>query len=454
MITAQEVAAEVLVLVENEIVSAKEAMKRVISKLSRENPELLDFRVRGSVHAYVMETLKRLNTIDFLANLCLRGKKIEELNPLLRNVIRIGLYEMLYHSVHPALATDSAVRIAKKRLGKGAASLVNAVMRRAETVDLEREIKKLNHIRRVALKYHHPEWYVRLAFRLLGREKATELMLANMKSTTYVRVNELRASVESVRSYLEMHCDVFETSLPYVFRVENWEKHPSVLEWHEKGKYVVQDFASALAAHLLSPEPGDIVIDLAAAPGIKTSQLAMLMENRGRIVAVDNSPERLERMRTKMKQLGVEIVECVLGDGATFKMSRTACKADCVLLDPPCSTTGALRNYPCVKWRFDERKYTSTVRLQRKMLDNALSLGERVLYSTCSITFDENEGNVSYFEDRVSKIRARDVKKFDSWRGCGIREFEGRKFRKWKEVVRLWPHIHDCCGFFIALLAG
>ncbi len=451
MLTAQEVAAEVLVIVEEEVVSAKEAIKKVIGWLSRRHPELLDFRVRGSVHAYVMETLKRMNTIDFLADLCLRGKRMKELNPLLRNLIRIGLYEMLYHDVHPALATDSAVRIAKKRLGKGAASLVNAIMRRAEKIDLEREIKKLNLTKRVALKYHHPEWYVRFAFRLLGRDEAIKLMLANMKSTTYVRVNELRASVESVRGYLEKFCDVKETPLPYVFRVENWEKHPSALEWHEKGKYVVQDLASALSAHLLSPEPGDFVVDLAAAPGIKTSQLAMLMENRGRIVAVDNSPERLERMRAKMKQLGVKIVDCVLGDGATFRTSK---RADCVLLDPPCSSTGALRNYPCVKWRFDEKKYISTIWLQKKMLKNALSLGERVLYSTCSITFDENEGNLSDFEDYVSRVKVRNIRGFEGWRGCGIREFEGRRFGKWKEVVRLWPHVHDCCGFFISLLRG
>ncbi len=451
MLTAQEVAAEVLVIVEEEIISAKEAIKKVVGRLSKAHPELLDFRVRGSIHAYVMETLKRLNTIDFLANLCLKGKKIRDLNPLLRNLIRVGLYEMLYHNIHPALATDSAVRIAKKRFGKRAASLVNAVMRKAEKVDLEREIKKQEPVKRIALLYHHPEWYVKLTFKLLGREEAIKLMLANMENATYIRVNELKSSVESVWRYLERSCEVLETPLPYVFRVANWEKHPSALEWHERGMYVVQDFASALAAHILSPEPGDMVIDLAAAPGIKTSQLAMLMENRGRIVAVDNSAERLNRMRAKMRQLGVKIVECVLGDGATFFCSR---KADCVLLDPPCSTTGALRNYPCVKWRFDERKYISTVKLQRKMIRNAIKLGERILYSTCSITFDENEGNLTEFENKVVKIKARDVRGFDSWRGCGIKEFGGKKFRKWKDVVRLWPHVHDCCGFFISLLCS
>ncbi len=431
MVQTQEVAADVLVDVEENVVSAKEAMRNL----------RFDVKVRGSIHAYVMETLKRRNTIDFVANLCLRGKKLEELNPFLRNLIRIGLYEMMYKNVHPALATDSAVRIAKRRLGVRAAALVNAVMRRAENVDLEKEIKKLSFLERVALEYHHPVWYVKLAMKMLGKD-AFELMKANMKSVCYIRVNELKSSAENVRSYLEKFCDVMETGLPYVFRVENYKRHPSSLDWHDRGMYVVQDFASAVAAHILDPQPGEFVVDLAAAPGIKTSQIAMLMENKGKIIAIDNSRQRLERMKGKLRKLGVKIVECRLGDGASFKPER---RADRVLLDPPCSTTGALRNYPCVKWRFDEKKYMATIKLQKKMIENALKAGNVVVYSTCSITFDENEGNMIDFEEFVAKARFRNASR-------GIKEFEGRKFRKWKDVIRFWPHIHDCCGFFISKL--
>ena len=441
-IPTQEIAADVLTEIDagRELLSAKEVMKRLLN--SRYSA-----KVRGSIHAYVMETLKRKNTIDFIINLCLRGKKVDELNPFLRNVLRVGVYEIVYKGVHPALATDSTVRIAKKRLNARAAALVNAVMRKAERVEIEKELKNLNLITRIALKYHHPEWYVKLAFKLLGKD-AVELMKANMRKTAYVRVNELKSPIESVRKYLERFCEVEETVLPYVFKVENWKKHPSTLEWHDEGKFVVQDVASAIAAHVLSPEPGDFVVDLAAAPGIKTSQLAMLMENRGKIVAVDNSKSRLERMALKMKQLGVKIVECRLGDGATFMPEK---KADKVLLDPPCSTTGALRNYPCVKWRFDKKKYRATVKLQKKMLENAIRVGDKILYSTCSITFDENEGNVKLFESRIERIKDRKVNR---WKSCGIREFNSIKFRKWRDVARFWPHIHDCCGFFIALLSS
>jgi 16S rRNA (cytosine967-C5)-methyltransferase len=445
-VSTQEIAAEILTEVDvgEELISVKEATKKVINSLYKDLPMLKDVKVRGSIHAYVIESLKRRNTIDFVIELCLKGKSIDELNPFLRNVLRIGVYEMLYHNVHPALATDSTVRIAKK-LGYGAASLVNAVMRKAESVDIQKELKKLNPIKKMAIELHHPEWYVKMALRLVGKD-AVELMQSNLKDVTYVRVNEIKASIESVRRYLEKHCELSETILPYVFKVEEWDKHPSILEWHEEGKYVVQDLASAIAAHVLSPEPGDFVLDLAAAPGIKTSQLAMLMENRGRIVAVDNSRSRLERMIAKMRQLGVEVVECRLGDGASFKVEE---KADKVLLDPPCSTTGAVRKYPCIKWRFNMEKFKSTISLQRKMVENALRAGNSVLYSTCSITFEENEGNMVLFEDCIEKIRCREVNR---WRSYGIKKFGRIRFKKWRSVARFWPHIHDCCGFFVALL--
>jgi len=445
-VQTQEIAADILVEIDvgNELLSAKEAIKRVLSSIDDFN----DPKIRGSIHAYVMETLKRWNTLDFLIDLCLEKKKVKNLNPFLRNLLRIGVYEMFYKGVHPALATDSAVRIAKSRLGNKAAALVNAVLRRVEKVNFEKELKKLDYIKRLSVEMHHPEWYVKLSIKLLGKD-AIDLMKANMRNTVYVRVNEIKSSVESVRRYLEKFCSVSETVLPYVFKVDDFEKHPSVLEWHEKGMYVVQDLASAIAAHSLQVSPGDVVIDLAAAPGIKTSQLAMLMENRGKIIAVDNSPQRMSRMKAKMKQLGVKIVDYRLCDGARFKFEG---KVDRVLLDPPCSTTGAVRNYPCTKWRFDKYKYIATISLQKKMLKNALKLGNLILYSTCSITFDENEGNLIEFENYVRKLKP--FKGFDSWKCCGIKEFDGKKFKKWRYVARLWPHIHDCCGFFISLLNG
>ncbi len=430
MISTQKIAAEILRVVEEEGISAKEALSRYAK---------FDYKIRSSIHAYVFETLKRLNTIDFILSKCLH-KDINEINPFIRNILRIGVYEMKYKGVHPALATDSAVRIAKER-GRRFANLVNAVLRRVEEIDVDKEIERLRGIKKLALKYFHPEWFVKYLIDLLGYDEAIKLMEANLRNQPiYVRVNELKTSIESVIRYLEENnVEVEKTFLDEVFRVLSYERHPASLEWHSKGYYVIQDLASCFVAHVLNPEHGDRILDLAAAPGIKTSHIAMLMQNEGKIVSVDNSKERVERMKNKLKVLGVKNVEIHLADGCKFSF-----KADKALVDPPCSSTGTLNMHPNVKWSFDYNKFKATVKVQRKMLENALRNADVVVYSTCSIMFEENEENVSSVSSKLVSVK--------NPFSFGIKEFRGKRFKAWRRVIRTFPHKHNCSGFFIAKL--
>ena len=440
MIYTQELVAEVLKVIEETKLSEKEAIKRCLSG------KISDHAIWSSVHAYVFEIEKRLNLIDFILRNCFRG--FDEQNTIFKNLLRVGVYEMHFKGVHPALATDSIVRIVKRRFNLKMASLANAVLRRAEKFDYKKRVRKLSKVRRLALEYWHPEWFVRYAIDMLGESGAIELMKANNeKQSVYVRVNELKANVEEVRRYLENNDVIIEeTPLPEVFKVVSYEKHPSVLDWHSEGKYVVQDLASCFVSHVLDPQPDEIILDLASAPGLKASHIASMMENRGVIIAVDNSAERLERMKAKMKQLGVKNVVCRLADGCKIKVGDV----DRVLVDPPCSSTGSFRSYPCVKWRFDRDIYLKTIEVQRKMIRNAfrnLKSGGIMVYSTCSITFDENEENV-LFASEFFKVE--EVKPVIGVRG--IREFRGKVFPFWDKVVRTFPHLHDCTGFFISKL--
>ncbi|MBO8179199.1 MAG: RsmB/NOP family class I SAM-dependent RNA methyltransferase [Archaeoglobus sp.] len=424
LIPTQEIAAKVLAEVERSRISVKSAVQKIAGRF--------DYKIRGSVHAYSLETLKRLNAIDFYLKSTL--KNFDKLDLFTKNLLRIAVYEMKYKGVHPALATDSAVRIARK---KGKAPLVNAVLRNVEKL----EISPGNRLKEISLKYFHPEWFVKYSIELLGEDDALRLMEANLKNPqVYVRVNELKSSIEAVRRYLEDNGVVLEeTFLEEVFRVKSYDKHPASLEWHSKGKYVIQDLASCFVSKALNPSPGEVVLDLAAAPGMKTAHMAMLMQNEGKIVAIDNSPERVRRMKSKLKQLGVKIAEVKLGDGCKFEYD-----ADKALVDAPCSSTGNYASQPNVKWTFDERKFKSTLKVQRKMIENALKNAQEVVYATCSITFEENEGN-------LLKIGAK-VLPLPSPFGRGTREFKGMEFRDWDKVVRSFPHLHNTAGFFISKL--
>ncbi|MCS7121778.1 MAG: RsmB/NOP family class I SAM-dependent RNA methyltransferase [Archaeoglobaceae archaeon] len=417
VVVSQDLAARILEIVEKEKVSIKSALSRF--KLNQE--------IRSSVYAYSMETLKRLNAIDHV--LKLSCPKFEKIDPYIKNVMRIAVYEMKYKGVHPALATDSAVRLAKKfKMEK----LVNAVLRKAENVEIKSEDK----IKNLSLEYFHPEWFIKYALDLLGDE-ALELMRANNEVLpTYVRVNELKSSVESVRRYLEeKKVQLRETFLDEVFEVLSYEKHPAALEWHSEGKYVIQDLVSCYVSVVLDPKPGETILDLAAAPGIKTSHIAALMQNEGKILALDISKERVEKMKTKLKILGVKNVEVKVADGCNFKF-----EAEKALVDAPCSSTGSISDYPNVKWSFDKRKFESTLKIQKKLLDNALKNACEVIYSTCSIMVEENE----------MQVKGKKIVKIDSPFSRGVEKFRGFVFEDWDKVLRSYPHRHRTSGFFIA----
>lgn len=436
VVPTQKLAAEVLQIVEESTLSAKEALRRYFLGKN------VDYRIRGSVHAYVFEVLKRRNAIDFILQKALGFRNLSSINPFIRNLLRVGVYEMHFKGVHPALATDSAVRIAREFGGKSA-GFVNAILRNAEKVDLRMELEELKHVsvrRYLALRYFHPEWYVRLAEKTVP--DFVSLLEANLKQTIYIRANTLRKSPENVRKMLEKQGVVLEeTPLYEVFRVLDYERPPAILEGYDRD-FVIQDLASCLVTHALSPEPGETVVDLAAAPGSKTSHIAAMMENRGTIVAVDNSRDRVERMKARLRRLGVKNVEIRVADGVRFRH-----EADKVLVDAPCSSTGSVRNYPSVKWRYSPRKFQALLKLQRAMLRNSARIADEVVYSTCSITFEENEGNLMKLESMFK------VENLDLGIGVsGIKKYKGKEFREADRVVRLYPHIHDTAGFFISRL--
>ncbi len=445
MIVNQEVAAETLEYIEEKSVSIKESLKRIFDKR-----KIDDVKIRAVVHAYVYETLKRKNIIDKLLNLALDKGKIDTIDPFTRNVLRVAVYEMKFKSVPPPLATDAAVRIVKNKSEKKA-KLVNALLRKIEKIKIEDILKKYekDEIKYLAYKYFHPEWFVEYVLKIFSKEEAVELLKANNEEQRYyIRANTLKISPENLIKRLEKEgVSLEETPLFDVFKVLDYEKPLTRLELYKKGFFVVQDLASSYVAHVLDPEPDETILDLASAPGSKASHMAQLMENRGKIIAVDISKSRMRRMKENMKILGVKNIEYVVADGAKFRYEE---EVDKVLLDVPCSSTGTLRQFPCVKWKFNINKVKGIVKLQRKMLVNAyanLKPQGIAVYSTCSILFEENEENVDFASNFFS------VQKIDRKIGThGIKKFNGKYFKHWRRVVRTYPHLHDCTAFFIAKL--
>lgn len=293
-------------------------------------------------------------------------------------------------------------------------------------------------------KYLLPPWYVKRIVSLVGEGEAEPLLKSFLvRPKISVRVNILKATVSEVLKKLESEGKKPEVSkvVPTVIRFDgpyNFDKS----ELFRSGKIVIQEEPAALASIVLNPKPGEVVVDLAAAPGGKTEHIGELMENRGVIHAFDIDRTRMKRLEELVKRAGISIVKTYLRDGREAPRILGEEVADRVLVDAPCTSDGTLAKNPDLRWRLFEEEVPKFVQLQYELIKSALKLvkpGGYVLYTTCTLLPEENEEVVRKIlrkeEGRVVLVPLRGP--YDEGFLPG--------------TMRVWPHKHSTIGFFYAL---
>jgi 16S rRNA (cytosine967-C5)-methyltransferase len=205
----------------------------------------------------------------------------------------------------------------------------------------------------------------------------------------------------------------------------------------------IQDEASQLVARLVAPQGGEEILDLCAGVGGKATHLGEIMGNRGRIVAVDVSPAKIEALRGLAGRLGVTIIAPCVADAREDLRGRIGRSFDRVLLDVPCSGTGTLRRAPEIKWRLQPRDVERAVLRQRQLLHRAADFvrpGGRLVYTTCSLLAEENDAVVEAFLETHSAFRL--VTDLDL--PPALLDNGG--------YFRTFPHLHGTDGFFGAVM--
>jgi 16S rRNA (cytosine967-C5)-methyltransferase len=216
-----------------------------------------------------------------------------------------------------------------------------------------------------------------------------------------LRANTLRLTREALVERLTREDALSVAPTPYAPEGLIVEHRGAPTAWRAftDGAFTVQDEASMLVARLLDPKPGDVVADACAAPGTKTTHLAQLMENRGRILAFDPQAARLARVPAAATRLGVSIVEPRHGPVESLAGALVdGCNG--VLVDAPCSNLGVLRRNPEVKWRRGAADVVASATRQREILTAAAGMvkpGGRLVYATCSTEPEENEAVAAAF---------------------------------------------------------
>ena len=403
---------------------------------------------RRFVTELVYGAVKAGETLDWILGRY-ASRPLKKIPPLIREILRLGLYQIFYlDKVPPSAACNTSVELAKKYGHKGVAGFVNAVLRTAL-----REPEKAAFPRgrghaaqELALRSQHPLWLVQHWLKEFGLEETAKLCdFDNESAPLCLRANTLNCSREKLLAELAA-CGteaVASAWAPEGLKVLSHGALDSLAALQE-GRAQVQDESSMLVAHVVAPRPGEFILDCCSAPGGKTTHMAALMENRGRIVAGDIYGHKLARIEENARRLGLSIIETVLLD-ARQAGSRFKGQADRVLVDAPCSGLGVLRRKPDARWHKKQEELSALPELQLEILESAAEAvrpGGVLVYSTCTIEAGENRAVVEAFLENRKDFT---LEKTGSFLPCPSSHRE-------EEMVQLYPQRDGTDGFFIARL--
>jgi 16S rRNA (cytosine967-C5)-methyltransferase len=395
---ARAVAARVLERVEGEGAFADLALDAELNRAAG------DSRDAALATELVYGTLRWQRYLDWILGPHSR-RRLANLDPRPRVLLRLTAYQLVFLERVPSFAAvDDAVTLARQRAKPGVPQFVNAVLRSfARRGPREREpAPPRDPIEALAVRCSFPTWLARRWIERYGLDEARALMRAlNERPPLTVRANTLRTTREALAARLrdEDRLETAPTSHAPEGLIVARGGRPASWRAFADGALTVQDEASMLVARLLEPRPGDTVGDACAAPGTKTTHLAQLMDDRGRVLAFDPQPSRLALVAEAAARLGVTIVE-TRGGTAESLAPGFASACDAVLVDAPCSNLGVLRRNPEVKWRRAPEDIDASAARQHQILAAAATMvkaGGRLVYATCSLEPEENEHLIAAF---------------------------------------------------------
>ena len=399
---------------------------------------------KGLLTEIVHGVLRWQNKLDWVLNGFSHGNfSKSEIN--VKNALRVALYQILFLSRVPhAAAVNEAVEFIKRIRGDKPAGLVNAVLR-----NVIRNIEGIRYpeqgddpVQHLAVVYSHPHWMVKRWVKRFGADDTMKMLAANNERPGLsLRINKLKVEPGQFLSMLdEQHIEYTGSShIDYFLHVRSLSGIGR-MDLFRNGYFTIQDESAALPCLLLGARPGERVLDLCAAPGGKTTNIAEMMRNEGEVIAMDRYEAKLGLIRKACERLDLHNVTFLIGDALTVDREPV----DRVLLDAPCSGLGVLAKKPDIKWKRDSADILALRKLQAEMIDHAAALvkpGGILVYSTCTTEPEENRDIVDAFlaaHPEFSVESARDFVNTDLVTAEGF--------------VETFPHIHGMDGSFAARL--
>lgn len=432
---AREIALRVLLDIRKKDAYANIVLARELTKheLSEQDRRFLTELVYGVV--------KTAPTLDWMIKKYV-NRSPKSIAPAIWTILEMGFYQLRFmDKVPPSAACNESVDLAKKYGHQGTVKFVNAVLR-ASLRAPEKIVypdKEKNLAEWISLTYFHPEWLVKRWIERFGRDGAEELCRINNEPPALsLRTNTLKTTREDLCACLA------DAGIEYT--LSDWTAEGILCTGHpalgsflplQEGLCQVQDESSMVVAHAVAPKSGELVIDTCSAPGGKTTHMAQLMNDQGKIMAFDIHGHKLAKIEENAARLGITIIETAEKDALTLP-DRWKGKADRVLVDAPCSGLGVLRRKPDSRWRKSEELLYELPKLQLAILKQAsecVKAGGVIVYSTCTIEPEENQMVVEAFLRDNPDFSLEEIP-------CSKQSAD-----KW---IQFLPHIDHTDGFFLA----
>ena len=378
----------------------------------------------------VYGTVKIGESIDWIISKYI-NRPLKKIDPKILAVLRVGMYQIFFLDRVPnSAAVNESVELAKK-ISIGSSKFVNAVLRSAVREPDKAKFPTDDTVEAIALNMFHPQWLVERWIKQFGIEQTKAICtIDNEPPSLTLRVNTLKSNRDELLDKLQQQgIYVKPSTLTEEGIICESAGSLDNLDLLKQGFCQVQDESSMLVAHALDPQAGEFIIDCCAAPGGKTTHIAELMKNTGRILAVDIHEHKIKQIKSNADRLGIKIIEPLMLDAREIG-DKFANKADRVLVDAPCSGLAVLRRKADLRWKKNLKELQDLPKLQLEIINsaaNAVKSSGTLVYSTCTLERSENEEIIKVFLESHSDFKLEDMR-------------------------TLLPHIDGTDGFFIAKL--
>lgn len=373
--------------------------------------------------------------------------------------------------IRPSAVVDTSTELAKTLGHQGQARFANGLLRNylrqakpvaEEGTEGSAEPIDINDPNALSVKYSIPLWLVQRWMSIYGAEETLKLLqFAQTKPELSVRVCNTAITLEGLEEVFRNKDIKFHRGklVESCLILDGKRQNPEKLPGYAEGLFTIQDESAAFVSIATDPKPGELIVDLCAAPGGKSLHMGEMMDNTGRVVAVDKSESRLNMLKQNRNRLGLTNIEIAVCDGRTFALDKPA---DRVLLDAPCTGTGVINRRSDLRYNRDPVDIVSLSELQKELLANAAKLvkpGGILVYSTCSIEPEENFDNIRWFMREYPEFEGDDLTSYLPKNMLGEVESKwgGPACKTEPEMtatymIQLLPSRHAVSGFFICRL--